>query len=262
MSLSRACADLGELSAPQIIAKCSSNMRGVVNSSLLAVSLCERFGEYAPDGVWLFGQQPPRRKRPVPAPGSIVTCPVQPDMDFCIDTMWSDDLTCLHPMPHLIKRCYDVGCLSSEFGQERMLGRKEDTYCKDYMGREGRFCQWSDVIRCSCSDEQIVYVNAIAVPQGEPIPEGYSKAGKCAYPTNNIKRYPNGKYEEVPVMFGEQPPTVPPHPKLLGDPNWKDPFAEPTATPRPAPRLAPRVENPNSVSGVSVAILVLVAAVF
>ncbi len=162
-------------------------------------------------------------------------------------------------MPHLIKRCYDVGCLSSEFGEERRLARKEDTYCKDYMGREGRFCQWSDVRKCTCTEEKIVYANAIPVPVSELIPEGYAKARPCAYPTNNIKRYPNGKYEEVPVVFGEQPPTVPPHPKLLGDPNWKDPMDEVVATPRQAPRLAPRVDGTNSALGVSVGLLAAIA---
>ena len=193
----------------------------------------------APIGRWINGEHPPSSRRSSPDDDSQVACPTS--FGFCIDTRWSDPKTCLYPSPHLIKRCYDEGCIHSGFGQQRALEKLEDTYCKDFMDVEGRFCQWTEQVRCTCPAEieDIVYANAIVVQAGGEVPEGYAVASECIYPSNNIKRMRNGAYIDVPVPGGAIPPPVPNDPKLKGDLNWVDPDSDnaPTVTLRPAPVL-------------------------
>lgn len=192
----------------------------------------------APDGRWLEGEHGPSFPRSSPSSDSRVACPNS--FSFCIDTRWSDARTCIYPNPHLIKRCYDEGCIRSDFGQDRITQGLPDTYCKDFMDVEGRFCQWTEQVRCTCTeeDEDIVYANSVVVAAGNPMPEGYRTASECIYPTNNLKRMPNGAYVDVPVPGKPSPPPIPNDAKLQGDLNWVDPNApteEPTTTRKPAP---------------------------
>jgi hypothetical protein len=196
-----------------------------------------QFQADAPKGRWLNGETPPKNQRHLPA-GTTVACPT--DFSFCVDTKWSDAQTCLHPNPHLIKRCMDLGCIESPFGRARAAAFEEDTYCKDFMSREGRYCQWTEKYMCNCPShvEDIVFANAIIVNANEPLPHGYRIAKECIYPTPNMKRMPNGAYVDVPIPGEPLPPPIPDDPKLKGNLSWVDPRGEaPDATLRPRPEL-------------------------
>lgn len=199
----------------------------------------------APDGRWLNGESPPKEPRIVPE-GSRVACPV--GFEFCIDSRWSDAQTCLRPNPHLIKRCLDESCIGSAFGKKRAAEYLEDTYCKDFMSFEGRFCQWTEEVRCTCSPsvEDIVYANGVVLSWAEEVPEGYTLASECLYPSNNIKRMPNGAYVDVPVIGGAPVPPIPNNPKLQGDPFWKDANAGPAPTVRPLVQAIPGTMSADS----------------
>ena len=203
------------------------------------------FGRNAPDGRWLNGESPPKKPRTVPE-GSRVACPL--GFEFCVDSRWSDAQTCLHPNPHLIKRCLDESCIGSAFGKKRAAEYLEDTYCKDFMNFEGRFCQWTEEVRCTCSPsvEDVVYANGVVLSSAEEAPEGYTLASECVYPSNNIKRMPNGAYVDVPVTGGAPVPPIPNNPKLHGDLFWKDPNAGPAATVRPLAQAIPGTMSADS----------------
>lgn len=190
------------------------------------------FQRDAPRGRWLNGDRPPKTLRFVNA-GSVVACPTV--LDFCIDTRWSDEQTCLHPNPHLIKRCLDESCIRSPFGKARAAQELEDTYCKDFMSHAGRFCQWTEQYRCTCAPdvEDIVYANGIVLNHGDDVPAGYAPASECVYPSDNIKRMPNGAYVDIRVPGGPPVPRIPDDPKLKGDILWLDADSVPTGTVRP-----------------------------
>ena len=220
-------------------------MRIVLSSILLCASSAQRPYQYdAPPGRWLVGESSPNHARPALPSGAEAACPTE--LDFCIDSRWSDARTCLYPMPHLIKRCFDESCIQSPFGAERAQNRLEDTYCKDFMDVEGRVCQYNDRLRCECPAEieDIVYANAVVVHKGESVPPGYRLAPECVYPSANIKRLQNGGYVDPPLPGHPAPPAIPDHPKLKGNLTWVDP-AEPDATTRP-----PLRQRANNGSGV------------
>lgn len=189
----------------------------------------------APVGRWYGSDTPPKQPRSVPGDAQ-VACPKE--FDFCIDYRWSDAQTCLHPNPHLIKRCLDLGCIESPFGKARAAAFQEDTYCKDFMSKEGRYCQWTEQYMCRCPPEieDLVYANGVVIRGGQAIPDGYRIVKPCIYPTGNMKRMQNGAYVDVPVPGGEIPPPMPDDPKLKGDPHWVDPRGEP---------IDPALRNPN-----------------
>lgn len=198
--------------------------------SVIQVAADKCYQRDAPEGRWLEGEHKPTSARDAPEAGRLA-CPHS--FDFCIDTRWSDARTCMYPNPHLIKRCYDEGCIRSEFGVARSNAGEEDTYCKDFMDIEGRFCQWTESVRCTCSDnvEDIVFANAVTVYN--LVPEGYRMASECVYPSNNFKRMPNGAYLDVPVLGQPSPPAVPSDPKLMGDQFWTEKEEEDSATMKP-----------------------------
>jgi hypothetical protein len=199
-------------------------MRVVYSSIIVSLGDASRSYQYdAPQGRWLNGEYSPKLIRPALPSGAVAACPV--DFDFCIDARWSDPRTCLHPLPHLIKRCFDESCIQSSFGAQRAESRLEDTYCKDFMDVEGRVCQYNDMLRCECplDVEDVVYANALVVHPGEAMPPGYRHASECVYPSANIKRLQNGGYVDPPLPGQPAPPPIPDHPKLKGNPNWTDP---------------------------------------
>ena len=189
----------------------------------------------APEGRWYGKETPPKHPRTPPTDAQIA-CPSE--FKFCIDYKWSDAQTCLHPNPHLVKRCMDEGCIQSEFGKSRGAQQLEDTYCKDFMNREGRFCQWTEEVKCHCpkKEEDIVFANGIVVRPGDSVPSGYSIVSSCIYPTPNMKRMPNGAYVDVPIPGGPVPPPIPGDAKLKGDPAWVDP-KDAGGQVRPVPRF-------------------------
>ncbi len=212
-------------------------MRIAFPSILISVCLAQRPYQYdAPPGRWLNGEQSPGHARPALPTGAVPACPG--DLDFCIDSRWSDAQTCLYPMPHLIKRCFDESCIQSPFGGERAQNRLEDTYCKDFMDVEGRVCQYNDALRCQCPAdiEDIVYANAVVVHQGESMPPGYRFAPECVYPSANIKRLQNGGYVDPPLPGHPVPPMIPDDPKLKGNLTWVDPSDDATTRPPLRPR--------------------------
>jgi hypothetical protein len=221
-------------------------MRIVLPFFMICASSAQRPYQYdAPQGRWLNNEHPPHHVRaPVPL-GGITACPV--DYDFCIDSRWSDDRTCMYPMPHLIKRCFDESCIQSPFGIERAGNRLEDTYCKDFMDVEGRVCQYNDAQRCECPSEieEIVYANAVVVHQGESVPPGYKAVSECVYPSANIKRLQNGGYVDPPLPGQPAPPAIPDHPKLKGNLTWSDPLGADDVSTRPP--LRPRANGSGGV---------------
>ena len=210
----------------------------------------------APSGRWLGNEVSPRAHR-YPPSDAHVACPT--DFNFCIDTRWSDGQTCLFPNPHLIKRCLDEGCIRSDYGKDRAEKKLEDTYCKDFMSVEGRFCQWTEEVRCSCplEIEDIVYANGMVVKPGDSVPSGYRIASECVYPSKNIKRMPNGAYVDVPVPGETAPPPLPNDSKLKGDRFWKDPNQQ-DATLRPMGIRS----NSNGVSEMFPTVLAMLVIVF
>lgn len=223
-------------------------MRFVCGLLCVSVLLVDaKYQEEAPEGRWLNNERPPNAARSV-APESQVACPTE--FNFCLDYKWSDQQTCLHPNPHLIKRCMDEGCIRSPFGQALIAARKDDTYCKDFMSVEGRYCQWTEAYRCQCPREieDLVYANGVVVAAGESVPAGYRLAKDCVYPTKNMKRMPDGAYVDVPVVGELPPPPIPNDPKLQADPLWVDPRAtpEPTYTMAPIPEGRRNFKNGDS----------------
>jgi len=212
----------------------------------------------APTGRWLDGEYIPRQARPALTEGSMAACPTT--KDFCIDTRWSDARTCLYPMPHLIKRCYDESCIQSSFGFERKQANLEDTYCKDFMDVEGRVCQYNDFKKCTCpSDiEDVAYANAVVVYKGESVPPGYRIAPECIYPSANIKRLQNGGYVDPPLPGQPFPPAIPDHPKLQGDLFWKDPADIPVST---LPPLRPRSGDSSKSTAVPSAAVLAISVI-
>ena len=138
---------------------------------------------------------------------------------FCIDTRWSDPQTFLSPNPHLIKRFFDEGCIQSAYGRDRAEKNMEDTYCKDFMSFEGRFCQWTEQVRCECAEhiEDIVFANGRVIRDGDSVPAGYNIVPECIYPPKNIKRMPNGRYVDVLVPGKPALPPFHDDPKLKGN---------------------------------------------
>ena len=209
--------------------------------SFLSVSLCPvlaiaYYQGDAPEGRWYGNERPPKHPRSVPA-NARVACPSE--FNFCIDYKWSDAQTCMHPNPHLIKRCMDEGCIQSDFGKARAAELLEDTYCKDFMSREGRFCQWTEQVKCHCpkGEEDIVFANGIIIKPGDSIPSGYKLTESCVYPTPNMKRMPNGAYVDVPIPGGPVPPPIPNDAKLKGNLSWVDPREANGGTRRPVPNF-------------------------
>jgi hypothetical protein len=95
----------------------------------------------------------------------------------------------------------------------------EDTYCKDFMSFEGRFCQWTEQVRCECAEhiEDIVFANGRVIRDGDSVPAGYNIVPECIYPPKNIKRMPNGRYVDVLVPGKPALPPFHDDPKLKGN---------------------------------------------
>ena len=238
-------------------------MRIYVTSLWIVSKYAAGYQEDATEGRWINGETPPKAPRAV-LEGSRVACPDA--HDFCIDTKWSDGQTCLSPNPHLIKRCLDESCIRTDFGKNRSAQLLEDTYCKDFMKSEGRLCQWTEAIRCSCpSDiEDIVFANGVILEADNfSVPPGYKLASECVYPSNNMKRMPNGAYVDVPVPGGPPVAPIPDDPKLKGDPFWKDVRNVTDATVRPLAQVPPvnRVWDSSDLNGVALSPLGVVYAV-
>ena len=115
--------------------------------------------------------------------GTVAACPT--DREYCIDTRFSDEGTCMFPSPETVKECLDDTCAAHPGNEAIFKSKKEDSYCKDWQAApEGRVCHWTTDVFCSCPSFSIVYTNAAFVPVGGLAPYGYAIAEQCKYPDN------------------------------------------------------------------------------
>ena len=115
--------------------------------------------------------------------GKTALCP-SGDKQYCIDTRFSDETTCLYPDPTTIKICLDEGCFNMPENEKIFAKYGEDSYCKDYMTTpEGRLCHWS-MTPCTCDKYDLEYVDARVIYSSDPIPTGWQEVKACEYPDN------------------------------------------------------------------------------
>jgi hypothetical protein len=134
----------------------------------------------------------------------VAACPT--DRDYCIDSRYSDEGTCMYPSPETIKECLDDTCAAHPANEAIFRSKKEDSYCKDWQkSPEGRVCHWTSDVFCSCPKFSIVYTNAVFVPIGNGAPQGYAVAQQCKYADNYKAKNKRADEDQVDAGPNGQP---------------------------------------------------------
>lgn len=101
---------------------------------------------------------------------------------FCVDSRDSDSMTCMWPSPMSVKVCLDESCRSILENNNIFKTIGEDSYCKHDAASDGRVCQWTTDIYCTCNKFSVIYTDAISIGPDDVPPLGYMFARDCEYP--------------------------------------------------------------------------------